>query len=111
MPQEIPKQIGRYQVQAELGRGGFGKVYRAYDPTVGRQVAVKVLTAGGQDLLIRFRNEASVAGNLRHKNIVTVYEYGVHDEKPFLAMEFLDGEDLSKVLASKRELTLLQKTS
>src|SRR5206468_5293541 len=73
--------------------------------------AVKVLTAGGQDLLIRFRNEASVAGNLRHKNIVTVYEYGVHDEKPFLAMEFLDGEDLSKVLASKRELTLLQKTS
>src|SRR5678810_952818 len=76
MPEGQPTQIGRYEVQAELGRGGFGRVYRAYDPTVGRPVAIKILTQVSADTRTRFRNEATVAGNLRHKNIVTVYEYG-----------------------------------
>src|ERR1035438_9116427 len=80
-------QIGRFLVQSEVGRGGFGRVYRALDPAVGRLVAVKVLTEGSKDLLTRFRNEASVAANLRHDNIVTIYEYGEHEGNPFLAME------------------------
>src|ERR1041385_9003159 len=104
-------QIGRYQVLGELGRGGFGCVYRAFDASVGRQVAIKVLTGGGADVLRRFRNEAQVAGNLRHENIVTVYEYGEHEGKPFLAMEYLEGEDLQHILASKKPLTLLEKCS
>jgi len=109
MSENHPKQIGRYQVQGELGRGGFGRVYRAYDPTVGRPVALKVLTDVSTDMLMRFRNEAKVAGNLRHNSIVTVYEYGTHQDVPFLAMEYLEGEDLHHVIASRRPLTVLEK--
>jgi serine/threonine-protein kinase len=69
------KNIGRYQIQGEIGKGGFGKVYRAWDPTVNRQVAIKILTVqGDDDLLTRFQNEAAAAGNLHHKNIVTVHD-------------------------------------
>src|ERR1700761_5116528 len=106
---ENVSQIGRYKILGELGRGGFGRVYRAYDPSVGRQVAIKLLTGGGgKEVLARFRNEAQVAGNLRHENIVTVYEYGEHEGQPFLAMEYLEGEDLHHLLASRRRLTLLE---
>ncbi len=104
--------IGKYEIQAELGRGGFGRVFRAFDPTVGRLVAVKILTAeGSKDLLTRFRNEAAAAGSLHHKNIVTIYEFGEHQGLPFIAMEFLEGEDLQHVIASRRSLTLLDKVS
>src|SRR5215471_18139819 len=109
MAEELPGQIGRYKVQSELGRGGFGRVYRAYDPTVGRPVAIKVLSDVSIDTLTRFRNEAKVAGNLRHKNIVTVYEYGTFGELPFLAMEYLEGEDLHQIISSHRSLSLLEK--
>src|SRR5215467_12132983 len=109
MSAEAPDQIGRYKVQGELGRGGFGRVYRAYDPTVGRPVAIKILSAVSVDTLTRFRNEAKVAGNLRHKNIVTVYEYGTYGDLPFLAMEYLEGEDLHQIISSHRSLSLLEK--
>ncbi len=109
MTESQPKEIGRYKVQEELGRGGFGRVYRAYDPTVGRPVAIKILTDVSADTQTRFRNEAMVAGNLRHKNIVTVYEYGSYEGLPFLAMEYLEGEDLHHILASRKPLTLLEK--
>ena len=102
--------IGRYQVQAELGRGGFGRVYRAHDPTVGRVVAIKTLTAGGEpELLTRFRNEASAAGKLRHPNIVIIYDFGDHDGAPYLVMELLDGQDLERILSGGEPLTLLKK--
>src|ERR1035437_3952717 len=102
-------QIGRFLIQSEVGRGGFGRVYRALDPAVGRLVAVKVLTEGSEDLLTRFRNEASVAANLRHDNIVTIYEYGEHEGNPFLAMEYLEGEDLHQIIAANKPLSLLEK--
>ena len=109
MPEAKPGRIGRYQVLGELGRGGFGCVYRAFDASVGRQVAIKVLTAGGADVLRRFRNEAQVAGNLRHENVVTVYEYGEYEGQPFLAMEYLEGEDVHHILTSHKPLSLLEK--
>ncbi|HUQ94497.1 MAG TPA: protein kinase [Bryobacteraceae bacterium] len=94
----------------ELGRGGFGKVYRAFDPTMGRLVAVKTLTAGGDpELLIRFRNEAASAGKLHHKNIVTIYDFGEQDGEPYIVMELLEGEDLQRVIAAHRHLSLVQK--
>src|SRR5947199_9374915 len=108
MSQGIPRQIGRYIVEGEIGRGGFGLVYRAVDPTVGRPVAIKVLTESSGELLTRFRNEAAVAGNLRHQNIVTLYEFGEYDGKPFLAMEYLEGETLADIIASGKPLTLLE---
>ena len=77
MPDSTFKRFGKYEIQAELGRGGFGRVFRAFDPTVGRLVAIKILSSeAGTDMLTRFRNEAMAAGNLRHENIVTIYEFG-----------------------------------
>ncbi len=112
MPESTRRQIGKYQIQAELGRGGFGVVYSAYDPTVGRPVAVKVLTAiGDVQLLTRFKNEAASAGNLRHRNIVTIYDYGDDDGLPYIVMELLEGEDLNQIIAAKTPMTLLQKVS
>jgi eukaryotic-like serine/threonine-protein kinase len=109
MAEGQPKQIGRYEIVEELGRGGFGLVYRAYDPTVGRSVAIKVLTQASKDTLTRFRNEAMVAGNLRHENLVTVYEYGTHENVPYIAMEYLEGEDLHHIISSHKPLSLLDK--
>jgi serine/threonine-protein kinase len=76
---------------------------------VGRLVAIKVLSEAGKDILSRFRNEAIVAGNLRHESIVTVYEFGEHEGNPFLVMEYLEGEDLHQIITSRKPLTLLQK--
>src|SRR5947208_1041824 len=71
------RRIGRYEITGKLGDGGFGNVYRGYDPTVERVVAIKVLsTLGDASLISRFRTEAMTAGNLHHKNIVTIYEFG-----------------------------------
>ncbi len=112
MPEASIRRIGKYEIRAELGRGGFGKVYRAYDPSVGRLVAIKVLTAeGNKDLLTRFRNEAAAAGNLRHKNIVTIYDFGDHNGLPYLVMEFLEGEDLQHVISTQKPVPLLQKVN
>jgi serine/threonine-protein kinase len=112
MPKPAFKRFGKYEVQAQLGRGGFGTVFRAFDPTVGRLVAIKALTTEARtDLLTRFRNEAMAAGNLRHENIVTIYEFGEDNGVPFIAMEYLEGEDLQQALASGKPLTLLEKLS
>ena len=104
------KNIGRYQIQGEIGKGGFGKVYRAWDPTVNRQVAIKILTVeGDDDLLTRFQNEAAAAGNLHHKNIVTVHDFGEHNGTPYMVMQLLEGENLQDIISRSRPLTLLDK--
>ena len=104
------QRIGRYEIRRPLGHGGFGKVYAAFDPTVARVVAIKTLnTAGAPDLLVRFRNEAATAGQLRHQNIVTIHDFGEHDGSPFLVMELLEGEDLQSVIANRRPLSLFEK--
>src|SRR4030095_5945140 len=104
--------IGKYKLEAEIGRGGFGRVYRAYDPSTRRTVAIKVLISQkNEEVLARFRREATATGNLNHKNIVTVYDYGEHDNTPYLVMEYLEGEDLRSSLSSGKNFSLLEKTS
>ncbi|MGH9632782.1 MAG: protein kinase domain-containing protein, partial [Bryobacteraceae bacterium] len=94
-------QIGKYKLEAEIGRGGFGRVYRALDPAMGRAVAIKVLVSGGdKEILTRFRKEANATGKLRHRNIITVHDYGEHQGTPYLVMEHLEGSDLHRILAS-----------
>jgi serine/threonine protein kinase len=88
------QQIGRYEIQKLLGQGGFGNVYLAFDPSVGRKVALKVLTAASSDSLSRFRNEAATVGKLQHPNIVAIYDYGEHESRPYIAMEFVEGHTL-----------------
>lgn len=105
-------QIGRYVIETELGRGGFGRVYRAFDPTVGRHVAIKTLNADNdEEMLVRFRNEAGAAGRLRHKNIVTIYDFGEAKGEPFIVMELLEGRDLQHLIGSgaAKSLPLIDK--
>jgi serine/threonine-protein kinase len=102
--------IGRYEVRSEIGRGGFGVVYAAHDPSMHRDVAIKMLTAiTDRSMLARFRTEAGTTGNLRHNNIITVYDYGEHDGQPYLVMELLDGRSLLEVLRQPVPLALSAK--
>jgi len=106
----MPQRIGKYEVESELGHGGFGRVFRAMDPDVKRLVAVKILAIGKDtELNSRFRYEAKAAGNLHHKNIVTIYEYGEADGTPYIAMEFLEGETLEQIIKKNGPLPLANK--
>jgi len=101
--------IGKYQVQKVLGRGGMGTVYEATDPFINRKVALKTMIAGLADnpeLKARFLREAQSAGGLRHRNIVTVYDLGEDKGQPFIAMEFIEGTDLEKVIQTKEPRTV-----
>src|SRR5665213_118591 len=90
--------IGRYEVVGELGRGGWGVVYRAIDPSLGRTVAIKTIQAnnGAKEIRERFHREARTAGMLSHPNIVTVYEFSDTGDVMFIAMEYVDGETLAQ---------------
>jgi WD40 repeat protein/serine/threonine protein kinase len=93
-----PKQVGEYEILAEVGRGGMGVVYRARHRGLRRLAALKMVLAGefaspGQ--AIRFRLEAELAARVQHPNIVQVYEVGSHEGRPFLAMEWVDGGSLA----------------
>jgi len=89
--------LGRYRLDAFLGEGGMGRVYRAFDPTLGRAVAIKILPPAlvhDRDRLERFIREARTASSLNHPNVVTIYEIGHEGETHFIAMELLEGETL-----------------
>jgi WD40 repeat protein/predicted Ser/Thr protein kinase len=103
-PVESPK-IGRFTIVRKLGAGGMGVVYIAYDEQLDRRVAVKLLrnTAAASEARVRLEREAQAMARLSHPNVVTVHEVGEHDEQVFVAMEFVDGEDLRQWLGrSKR---------
>lgn len=93
---QLPARIGKYELQEFLG-GGMSHVYRAQDTVLGRQVAVKILTAQGvsdPEAKARFLQEARVASNISHPNIISVFDFGEEAGKPFMVMEFLVGESL-----------------
>jgi serine/threonine protein kinase len=108
------QQIGRYEILEEIGRGAMGVVFKGRDPLIGRAVAVKTITSGvaeSTDLLERFYREARAAGGLQHPNIVTIYEMAESGGSPFIAMEYLEGESLEKLVARKAALPLGTKVS
>lgn len=93
--------VGSYEILAPLGAGGMGEVYRAHDPRIGREVAIKILPsscADNADRLRRFQQEARAAGVLNHPNLLTVFELGTHDGAPFIVSELLEGWTLREVL-------------
>jgi serine/threonine-protein kinase len=101
--------IGRYEILRVLGRGGMGEVLLAEDENLGRRVAIKrPFKSAVAEGLARFQVEAKAA-TLRHPNIPAVYEMGVHDDLPFIAMEYVEGESLEKIIDSRRELDLITK--
>jgi predicted Ser/Thr protein kinase len=90
--------FGKYQVLEFIGQGGFGRVFRGYDPVLKRNVAIKTCALQDADMRERFAREAEIAANLRHPNIVTVYDFGVHEGEPYIVQEYLEGEDLDDKL-------------
>src|SRR6201997_2323302 len=109
MPETVIQRIGRYEILQEIGRGAMGVVFKGRDPLIGRAVAVKTITAGVAEnpaLLERFYREARAAGGLQHPNIVTIYELAESRGAPFIAMEYLEGESLEKIIARRPALPL-----
>jgi Tol biopolymer transport system component len=99
-------QLGPYQVQDLLGAGGMGRVYRARDIRLKRDVALKVLSqAAGTDRHRRFAREALAAGSLNHPNIVAVYDVGVEKDGPYLVSELIDGVSLRQEMERGRVTT------
>jgi tetratricopeptide (TPR) repeat protein len=98
--------IGRYRLMEELGRGGMGVVYHAFDPQLGREVALKVLLDQGfasAEARERFMREAHVAARLSHPNIIPVFDTGEHEGKVYLAMQFIEGAALDRAKLGPRE--------
>ena len=97
-----PVSIGRFLIQATLGRGAMGAIYKAHDPDIERPVAIKLIRADLLEsserdaYLARFRREAQAAGRCSHPNIVALYDYALHEGNPYLAMEFIDGITLAQ---------------
>ena len=98
--------IGKYRIVGTLGRGSMGIVYKGQDPGIGRFVAIKTLrkifSTQFHDLnaaIERFRAEARSAGNLRHPNIITIFDVNVEGDMPYIVMDYLEGEGLDQLIA------------
>ena len=106
LSKDLPAIIGRYEVVQELGRGGMGVVLLGRDPRIGRQVAIKLLDTREEGVAERFLQEARSAGQLRHRNIITIHDCGEindgseRDGLPFIIMEFIEGTTLAGLIHS-----------
>ena len=103
----MKKKFGHYEVVSELGRGGMGVVYKAFEPTLNRYVAIKALgehLLNDDDLIERFTREAKSMAAINHPNVIQVYYIGKEDKQPFFAMEFLEGISLDELLTGRRIL-------
>ena len=104
--------IAHYEIVETLGRGGMGVVYKALDLRIDRYVALKVMTQGlaeDEQMKTYFVREAKSSARLDHSNIVTLYDVGIHEQTPFLVMQFVDGVSLERVIKEKREISLDRK--
>jgi serine/threonine-protein kinase len=103
--------IGRYHVVRLLQRGGMGEVYLARDPVLDRELAVKVIASELEDESARrrFIGEARAAGRLRHPNIVTIFDAGEHEGRPYIAMEYVPGETFRSLIRRRAALSLARR--
>ncbi len=101
--------IGKYRIEERIGGGGFGEVFRAFDPMIKRHVAIKTCASEDRNIADRFYQEAEIGGNLHHRNITTVYDFGVHDGLPYLVQEYLSGEDLDVKIKRRDYLPYTEK--
>ena len=114
MTVNYPKKIGKYEVQGILGRGGMGVVYKAFDPAIHRQVAIKTITKSALDpsevqyAVARFRHEAQAVGRLTHPRIAAIYDYGEDDELAYIVMELVNGKSLYEHLQNKAKFDLAE---
>jgi serine/threonine protein kinase len=106
---QLPEKIGKYEVTGKIGSGGFGAVYSGRDPYIKRTVAIKTCQLNDEEIKSRFFREAELAGNLHHRHITTIYDFGVEDGIPYIVQEFLSGEDLDKKVKRAEPLPILRK--
>lgn len=106
---EQPPKFGKYEVVGKIGVGGFGEVYKGRDPYIKRLVAIKTCTSDDDNIRSRFFREAEIAGNLHHRHITTIYDFGIEAELPYLVQEFLTGEDLDGIIARREQIPLPRK--
>ena len=102
-----PTHIGRYEIKSELGRGGMATVYKAVQKNLNRTVALKVIHQNllhDTEFVSRFLREAQLSASLSHRGIVTVYDVGSVGSVHFIAMEYLEGEDLHQMVRRLRKL-------
>ncbi len=101
-----PEQVGRYQLLEPLGQGAIAEVYRALDPHLNRQVAIKIISrmgmVGSDEMQRRFRREVQLAAYLNHPHIITVYDVGVDHDPPYLVTELLTGGTFQSFLKNKQ---------
>src|SRR3989441_8024269 len=103
------RRIGKFELHELIGEGAMGAVWKAYDSVIRRYVALKILSGAvgrTQDARARFLREARAAGGLQHRNIVTIYDLGEADGQLFIALELVDGRDLSQLIAGEEPLAL-----
>ncbi len=96
------RKIGRYRVISEIGRGGMGRVYLAYDPHLKRSVALKVMRIEELEDIARYRRETEIAAGLQHPNIAAIFDSQEEEETFVIAMQFIDGESLDKARLDPR---------
>lgn len=103
----VGTRVLNYEITGELGRGGMGVVYKATEVTLHRDVALKVLAphrTGKSEFLARFLQEARAIAQLNHPNVVTIYQIGEYKGSPFIAMEFLKGQELDRLISERGRL-------
>ena len=112
MATDHPQKIGKYEIQGVLGRGGMGVVYKAFDPAIHRQVAIKTITKSAMDpselqyAIARFRHEAQAVGRLTHPRIAAIYDYGEDEDLAYIVMELVHGRSLYDHLQNKAKFDL-----
>lgn len=107
----LNKKIGRYEIQEVLGEGAMAVVYRAYDPEINRSLACKILKAEhcvDDEYTSRFLREGKAAGALSHASIVTIYDVGEIDGRPYIMMELVDGANLGEVLLERKKFSVIE---
>lgn len=100
VPAPIPATWDRYEIEGLLGEGGMGRVYRAHDPVLKREVALKVLHAGSSALVSGFLREARAQARVSHPNVGKVFDVGIVGDRPFIAMQLIGGRPLGDVAPS-----------
>ncbi len=111
------KKIGKYEIQSILGKGAMGIVYKALDPDIGRQVAIKTIRfdlaseeTDNEEIMQRFIREAQAAGKLTHPNIITIFDVGREKDLTYIVMQFIEGPSLQRLIAQGEKFTVPEVT-
>ena len=106
------KNIGKYKITSILGKGAMGIVYKALDPDINREVAVKTIRFDliseeddREEMMERFMREAQAAGKLTHSNIITIYDVGREKDMTYIVMQLIEGKSLQKVISSGKKIS------